>query len=106
MDDPDAPSGTFTHWLLCDLPATSAELGEGLRHGQFGVSGTNGFARRGYGGPCPPRGHGLHRYYFRLHALRERLGVKDGCSRAEVDKALTSRILGTAELMGRYERRA
>jgi Raf kinase inhibitor-like YbhB/YbcL family protein len=105
VDDPDAPGGTFTHWLLCDLPATCAGLPEALRVGQLGVAGANGFGRRGYGGPCPPPGHGPHRYRFRLHALRERLGLKPGCSRGDVDRALLSRSLAVTELVGRYERR-
>ena len=69
MDDPDAPVGTWNHWLLWDLAASTQSLPEGLRPGQLGVSGTNDFGRPGYGGPCPPRGHGPHRYYFKLFAL-------------------------------------
>ena len=104
VDDPDAPSGTFTHWLLCDVPASRAGLPEGVATGQIGVAGTNGFSRLGYGGPCPPRGHGPHRYRFRLHALSAPLGLTAGCSRAEVDAALDGATLASAELVGRYER--
>jgi Raf kinase inhibitor-like YbhB/YbcL family protein len=104
VDDPDAPSGTFTHWLLLDIPASRSSLPEGRAAAQLAPEGTNGFRTRGYGGPCPPRGHGPHRYRFHLHALREPLNLAAGCSRADVDRALEGRVLATTVLVGRYER--
>lgn len=103
VDDPDAPSGTFTHWILTDIPGTESALAEG-RH-RIGIAGINGFSKPGYGGPCPPRGHGVHRYFFRLYALRDLMRLKDGITRQAVDKLLPDLSLGHAELMGRYARR-
>jgi Raf kinase inhibitor-like YbhB/YbcL family protein len=105
VDDPDAPAGTWGHWLLWDIPAAVQSLEEAFRPGQIGRSGTNDFDELGYGGPCPPRGHGPHRYYFRLYALdTSRLGEKEGAKHRAVDKALAGHILGEACVMGRYER--
>ncbi|MGQ9634037.1 MAG: YbhB/YbcL family Raf kinase inhibitor-like protein [Bryobacteraceae bacterium] len=106
VDDPDAPAGTWNHWLLYDIPASVHALAQGLKPGSVGVSGTNDFGRPGYGGPCPPKGHGPHRYYFRLYALDvPSLGLGPGVRRAPLDRALRSHILAQAEYMGRYERR-
>ncbi|MCS6952388.1 MAG: YbhB/YbcL family Raf kinase inhibitor-like protein [Bryobacterales bacterium] len=106
VDDPDAPAGVWNHWLLWDIPASVHTLAQGFKPGQTGVSGTNDFGRVGYGGPCPPRGHGPHRYFFRLYALNTpSLGLKAGARRRELDQALEGRILGVAQYMGRYERR-
>ncbi len=104
VDDPNAPQGTFTHWLLWNIPVSPGHLEEGLRPGQAGVSGTNDFSRPGYGGPCPPRKHGPHHYRFHLHALSGPLDLTAGASRGDVDGALAGRILGTAMLEGIYER--
>ena len=106
MDDPDAPAGTWNHWLLWDIPAGVTRIEEGFRPGSLGVSGTNDFGKPGYGGPCPPRGHGPHRYYFRLYALDvESLGLAEGARRAQLDAALRGHVLDEAQYMGRYERR-
>jgi Raf kinase inhibitor-like YbhB/YbcL family protein len=106
MDDPDAPAGTWNHWLLYDLPASVRVLPQGYRPGALGVSGTNDFGKTGYGGPCPPRGHGSHRYFFRLYAVDvPSLGLKAGVKRAELDQALKGHILAETGYMGRYERR-
>jgi Raf kinase inhibitor-like YbhB/YbcL family protein len=100
--DPDAPKGDFTHWVLFDIPAHAREIQEGA---VAGVPGTNDFGRIGYSGPCPPRGHGRHRYFFSLYALdREHLGLRRGARRAEVEAAMRGHILGEAVLMGVYER--
>jgi hypothetical protein len=101
VDDPDAPSRTFTHWLLADVPAEARALAEGQA---TGTAGTNDFGRPGYGGPCPPKGHGPHRYRFHLHALSRPLGLEAGFDRRACDAALTGRVLATATLTGRYER--
>ncbi len=106
MDDPDAPAGTWNHWLLWDIPTGVNRIEEGFQPGSLGVSGTNDFGKPGYGGPCPPRGHGPHRYYFRLYALDvESLGLPEGARRAQLDAALRGHILDEAQYMGRYERR-
>ena len=104
VDDPDAPAGTFTHWVLFDMPAERSSLAEGA--GAIGVAGKNDFGRVGYGGPCPPRGHGPHRYYFTLHALDiASLKLKAGAGRREMETALRGHILAQAAYLGRYERK-
>jgi Raf kinase inhibitor-like YbhB/YbcL family protein len=106
MDDPDAPAGTWNHWLLFDIPATAHSLAQGYKPGQLGVSGTSDFGRPGYGGPCPPKGHGPHRYFFRLYAVRAAsLGLKPGARRSEIDHALRGQVLAETQYMGRYERK-
>lgn len=106
MDDPDAPAGTWNHWLLWDIPASTHSLPQGFKPGQTGESGTNDFGKPGYGGPCPPKGHGPHRYFFKLYALdTESLGLRAGAKRADLDRALRNHIVAEAQYMGRYERR-
>lgn len=104
-DDPDAPGKTWVHWVAWDLPGTARGVPEGvgptaaeLRQGQ------NDFRKPGYGGPCPPRGHGPHRYYFRVYALDRRIDVPLGATRATLDAAMKGHVLATGELMGKYER--
>lgn len=104
MDDPDAPVGTFTHWLLYDIPATVSELAEGQRPGQVGATLKNDFGRPGYGGPCPPRGHGTHRYVFTLFAL-DVATLGNPATRGALERAMRGHIVATARLMGTYERR-
>jgi Raf kinase inhibitor-like YbhB/YbcL family protein len=105
VDDPDAPSGTFNHWLVCDIPPGQHELASGAGAPRGSVEGRNDFSKTGYGGPCPPRGHGPHRYRFWLHAVGRRLGLKPGFSRVDLERALEGHVLGTARLDGVYERR-
>lgn len=106
MDDPDAPGGTWNHWLLYDIPASVHSLPQGAKPEAAGMSGTNDFGRPGYGGPCPPPGHGPHRYFFRVYALSApSLGLPAGAKRAQIEKALAGRVLGEAQYMGRYERK-
>ena len=106
MDDPDAPAGTWNHWLRWDIPAETTSLPEGFQPGGTGRSGTNDFGKESYGGPCPPRGHGPHRYYFRLFALDvPKLDVKSGAKRAALDVALRPHVIVEAQYMGRYERK-
>lgn len=105
LDDPDALAGTWNHWILYDLSPTVQVLAQGFRPGGIGVSGTNDFGKPGYGGPCPPKGHGPHRYFIRLYALDvPTLGLRPGVKRAELDRALKGHILAEAQYMGRYER--
>jgi len=106
VDDPDAPGGTWNHCLLYDIPANVHNLPQGYRPGGPGVSGRNDFGKLGYSGPCPPKGHGPHRYFFRLYALDvHTLGLPAGVKRAALDGALKGRVLAETEYMGRFERR-
>ena len=105
VDDPDAPSGSWTHWLLFDIPPAVHTLPQGYKPGSLGVSGLNDFRKLGYGGPCPPKGHGPHRYFFKLHALdAATLGLPSGATAAAVQRALKGHVLAEARYMGRYER--
>ena len=106
VDDPDAPGGTWNHWLLYDIRANEHNLAQGYRPGGLGVSGRNDFGKLGYNGPCPPKGHGPHRYFFRLYALDvHTLGLPAGMKRAGLDRAVKKHVLAEAEYMGRFERR-
>ncbi len=106
-DDPDAPGGTWVHWVAYDLPASLRQLPQGVpKDGELkggGRQGLNDFPSLGYGGPCPPPGK-PHRYYFRLYAVDRKLGLKAGASRNEVERAMKGHVLGQAELMGRHHR--
>ena len=104
LHDPDAPlAGGFTHWVLFDIPAATKELPEAFQPGSVGVSGNSGFRRAGYGGPCPPTG--VHHYHFMLSALDvESIGLQAGATKADVEKAMQGHVVGTAELVGLYQR--
>jgi len=106
-DDPDAPAGTWVHWVVYDLPASLASLPEGvLKDGELrggGRQGTTDFRRLGYGGPCPPPGK-PHRYYFKLLALDAPLGLPPGASKSDVLKAAQGHTLAETQIMGRYGR--
>jgi Raf kinase inhibitor-like YbhB/YbcL family protein len=101
MDDPDAPAGTWVHWVLFNLPASLTGLAQGKDGG--GTLGKNDFNKLGYGGPCPPRGS-THRYYIKVYALDQTLDLKSGATKAEVEKAVQGHILAQGQLMGRYGR--
>lgn len=106
VDDPDAPGGTWNHWLLYDIPASAKGLPEGVKPGQIGLSGRNDFGHPGYGGPCPPPGHGPHRYFFKLMAVNAAsLGLRAGAGRDQIDRAVRNRVVAEAQYMGRYERK-
>lgn len=99
VDDPDAPRGLFTHWMVWNIdPKTTDIAGNGAPAG--GVQGTNDFGKRNYGGPCPPSG--THRYFFRLFALDTKLDLKPGARRAELDAAMRGHTLAQGEMMARY----
>ncbi len=101
MDDPDAPGGTFTHWVAFDLPGTQTEIAE--RAPSVGKGAKNGRGQTGYTGPCPPSG--THRYFFTLYALDvPSLGLQEGAGRTDVEKAMTGHILASTQTMGRYGR--
>ncbi len=101
VDDPDAPGGTFTHWLAWGIDPGTGGLAEGEPAPR---EGRNNFGATGYRGPCPPRGHGPHRYFFRLHALDAELDLVPGAGRRELERALEGRVLARAELVGTYGR--
>jgi len=107
-DDPDAPVGTWVHWVLFDLPSTVSELPENIGKSQFvqasAKQGVNDFGHLGYGGPAPPRGK-PHRYFFKLYALDKELGLKPGSSKKEVERAMEGHILAEGKLIGTYQRR-
>jgi Raf kinase inhibitor-like YbhB/YbcL family protein len=107
-DDPDAPSGTFVHWVIYGIPTgetqlpksapAAASLSNGAKQGK------NGFGRIGYGGPCPPRGT-PHRYFFRISALDTTIDEPPGASRAQIDRAMKGHVLAEGHLMGTYKRK-
>jgi len=101
VDDPDAPGGVFTHWTAWGLDPAAGELGEGE---PAPSEGRNDFGNTGYRGPCPPPGHGRHRYVFRLYALDTELELGAGAAKAELEQAIEGHVLTTAELVGTYER--
>lgn len=106
-EDPDAPVGIWTHWVLFDVPGASQELAEGVAAtpslADGARQGKNDFGRLGYGGPCPPRGSN-HRYFFKLFALSAPLDLEPGSSRKAVLEAVKGKTLAETELMGRYGR--
>jgi len=103
LDDPDAPSGLFTHWLLYNIPASVHSLEEAYRPSGTTAAGTNDFGKRGFGGPCPPRG--THRYFFKLFALDAPVDLHAGAKRGEVDRALRGHVVEESQYMGKYERK-
>jgi Raf kinase inhibitor-like YbhB/YbcL family protein len=106
MDDPDVPAGTWNHWLLYDIPADIHNLPQGWKPGAPGVSGKNDFGKNEYSGPCPPKGHGPHRYRFQLSAVGTgSVGLPEGASRKQLDQAIHSKALAEARYMGRFERK-
>jgi len=101
-DDPDAPRGTWVHWVVWNLPADQHELAEGKL--PAGVrQGKNDFGKTSYGGPSPPPGK-PHRYFFKLYALDTTLDLADGASKQQLEQAMKGHILGSGELMGKYGR--
>jgi len=107
MDDPDAPVGTWVHWVLYNLPANTKELPEGVEKQEQLASGAlqgrNDFRKIGYGGPCPPAGK-PHRYFFKLYALDTKPSLNAGATKADLERAMKGHIVGQTELMGRYGR--
>jgi Raf kinase inhibitor-like YbhB/YbcL family protein len=108
-DDPDAPRGTWVHWVLFDLPASTTQLPENVGRSDTPAGlgdahqGRNDFHKTGYGGPCPPPGP-AHRYFFKLYALDAPLGLRAGATKQDVERAMQGHVLGTAQLMGTYAR--
>jgi Raf kinase inhibitor-like YbhB/YbcL family protein len=106
VSDPDAPNGTFTHWVLYNLPADLRRLPESIPNQHTLPNGSrqgkNDFEQIGFGGPCPPNGN--HRYFFKLHALDRSLDLAPGASSEDVLQAMDGHVLDAAELMGLYGR--
>src|SRR3954467_11471019 len=99
VEDPDAPRGTFDHWLVWNIPPNEPIDENSAR----GISGRNGFGKTGYGGPCPPSGS--HRYFFRVFALDQQLTLSAGAGRKEVNAAMKEHVVAQGELMARYGRK-
>lgn len=114
-DDPDAPLGTWVHWVIFNIPvnmdcfdekyAPSKGLSKAFTRGEGPIDGINDFRCYGYNGPCPPKGP-AHRYFFKLYALDTVLNLKTGASKADVEKAMNGHIIAQAELIGKYQRLA
>lgn len=108
MDDPDAPVGTWVHWVLYNIPPQETTLPQGMETSDTLPSGAqqglNDFRKSGYGGPCPPKGP-AHRYFFKLYALDTTLTLAPHASKADLEKAMQGHILAQTQLMGRYSRK-
>jgi Raf kinase inhibitor-like YbhB/YbcL family protein len=101
MDDPDAPAGTWVHWVLFNLPPALSSLEQGISGG--GTEGRNDFGRSGYEGPCPPRGSN-HRYLIKMYALDIVVDLKAGASKSQLENQMRGHILAQGQLMGKYGR--
>lgn len=105
-DDPDAPMGTWVHWVIYNIPATISELTENQPRNEKlsngALQGRNSWGKIGYGGPCPPSG--THRYFFKLYALDTILELKPGATKEELIKSMQGHLLGQTELYGKYSR--
>jgi Raf kinase inhibitor-like YbhB/YbcL family protein len=103
MDDPDAPGGTWDHWIVFNIPAEIRNLPEAVSAGEIGATfGKNSWGRGDYGGPCPPGG--THRYFFKLYALDTTLSLDESAGKEQVLAAMEGHILAETELMGTYSR--
>lgn len=106
-DDPDAPMGTWVHWVLFNLPAEAKELTENIPPEKTLANGarqgTNDFRKIGYGGPCPPSG--THRYFFKIYALDAKVNLEAGANKRQLLKAMEGHILAQGQLIGKYKRR-
>ncbi len=101
VDDPDAPAGTWVHWIIFNIPPTIIKIEENSipTHSK---QGTNDFKKLDYGGPCPPSG--THKYFFKIYALDSELELEEGASKKELENAMKEHILEKAELIGLYSR--
>lgn len=102
VDDPDAPVGLFTHWIVWNIDPKTTQIAEGSAPGAA-VQGKNDFGDIGYGGPQPPTG--THRYYFKIFALNSNLDLKSGAKRKEIDAAMKGHIIAQGQLMGKYSKK-
>jgi len=99
-DDPDAPVGTWDHWIVFNMPASAAQIPKGTE--PSGVAGKNSWGKTGYGGPCPPSG--THRYLFKLYALDTELNLPKGSAKKDIERAMQGHIIEKAEMTGLYKR--
>jgi len=102
VDDPDAPVGTWVHWVVWNIGAGTREIPENSVP-PGALQGTNDFRKQEYGGPCPPSG--THRYFFKLYALDSSPAVKAGATKAQVEEAMKGQVIAQAELIGLYRRK-
>lgn len=105
VEDPDAPGGTFIHWVIYNIKQNSLpENVDKKEVTNLGVQGINDFEETGYGGPCPPRTHPAHRYYFHVYALSEELQIKSRVTADELRRLMKGKIVDEGQIMGRYKR--
>ena len=106
-DDPDAPAGTWVHWVVCNIPPSVKGFPQNVPTTKIlengAIQGTTDFGKIGYGGPCPPSG--THRYYFKMYALDTMLNFDPGATKKQVVDAMKDHVLAKGQLMGRYKRR-
>lgn len=106
VDDPDAPVGTFVHWVMYNIPANTTKFNEGIPDREElpdgSIQGKNDFGKIGYGGPCPPGG--THRYFFKLYALDDNLNLSPGATKQQLEKTMNGHIIEMTELIGLYKR--
>src|SRR3990167_2166549 len=103
VDDPDAPHGTWDHWILFNIPSSVHQLPENISTLPEGTrEGKNSWDKTGYGGPCPPSG--VHRYFFKLYALDNVLTLKNGATKTEIMDAMKNNVIAESNLLGKYER--
>jgi Raf kinase inhibitor-like YbhB/YbcL family protein len=101
MEDLDAPTGLFTHWIIYNMSPTTLQLMENEMP-LIGTHGLNDFGSMQYGGPCPPQGSGKHRYYVRLYALDIELALPEGVKRPVLNSALEGHVIDSTHIMGTY----
>lgn len=106
MDDPDAPAGTWVHWVFYGIPGTLSAIPEAIPAvppvTRFGTQGKNSWGKTGYGGPCPP--FGIHRYFFKLYAIKQPLPINSGLTKPELIQAMQGCMVDMVELMGTYQK--
>ena len=102
-DDPDAPMGTWVHWTMWNISPDIKEIKENETPSGV-IEGMTNFKKPGYGGPCPPKGHGVHRYFFKLYALDTELDLPAGADKEAIEKAIEGHILAEARIIGLYRR--
>lgn len=101
VDDPDAPMGTFVHWLVYNIPANTTKI-DNKNLPSVAKQGMTDFGKIGWGGPCPPSG--THRYFFKLYAIDKKLDLPAGITKSELEKAIKDKVIEKTELIGLYKR--
>lgn len=103
VDDPDAPGGKFTHWIAWNISPDTQRINENSVPSEA-VEGLNGFGKTGYGAPCPPKGHGTHRYRFKVYALDKEIELSSKSKQSDLEKAMKNHVLAEGKLTGKYSR--